>query len=324
MGVIFHNRIGDSVARTATTPLADYIADYLIACEAGSAMKRPLTERTVATYGKSLTHLDRLMGHPTLAEFTEVTVSRAISEKRKTSASNAALTARVVKAFSRWLFRRRHTDTHRLDDLGVPTFNGRRRGYTDEELRSILDALNWLPNRTRNRDRAMVLLAIGSGLRSNEMRTLNIEDVHIEKPLSNSWALIRWNTTKTQRERRVRIADDAAVAIHEYIAADRIDREGPLFLSEHGRPYSYQGWGSTWGRIADRLRDLGVKSFGAHRCRHEWASLAARSRMTQPELEQEGGWQRGSKVPAGYIDEIPFEEIQRRPSPLTALLRRVS
>ena len=40
------------------------------------------------------------------------------------------------------------------------------------------------------------------------------------------------------------------------------------------------------------------------------------------EMCQEGGWERGSKVPSKYIDEIPFEEMQRRASPMTAFLRK--
>ena len=317
-----HSQIEADVTRTPTTPLAAYISDYLIACEAGSAMKRPLSARTIACYRKAMRELDHLMGGADLSGFTEARVAPIISAKRKTSASNARLLAAVSKAFSTWLYRKHHTGGNRLEDLGVPAFNARRQAFTDKELIQIQTALTMLPNRTRKRDRALVLFSMGSGVRSNEARLLGIADVHIERPLSRSWAFIRWDHTKSQRQRSVRIADEAAAAIHEYTAADRPEADGPLFLSEHGKPYSYDGWGTMWARIADRMEEFGIKDFGAHRLRHQWATLAARERATQRELEQEGGWERGSKVPAHYIDEIPFEEIQRKPSPLTSFMKR--
>lgn len=304
--------------RSQETPLAVLINDYRVACEA------KLSPRSVVVYDRALRQLDRELEHPRLRDLTVERAALVIARKRKTSASNARLMAAVAKAFSSWLWKTGKTKEHRLEHLGVPEFNGRRRSFPDPDFRAILRALSALPNRTRKRDRALVLLALGSGLRSNELRTLNIDDAHITRPISESWALIRWETSKSKNERRVRIAEDAAAAIHDYIASDRPSVEGPLFLTEEGKAYSYEGWGKMFGRIADRLEDAGVKGFNAHRCRHQWATMAARTGSTHAELAQEGGWRRGSKVPSRYIDEIPFEDIQRKASPMTAFLRRVS
>ena len=310
------------MARTLTTALSAYIRDFMIACEAGSAMKRPLSATSIVCYRKALNELDALMGRPTLAGFTEARVAPVVSAKRKTSESNARLIAAVSKSFSTWLYRKHFTAEKRLEDLGVPVFNGRRQAFTDKELVQIQTALTMLPNRTRRRDRALVLFCLGSGLRSNEARLVSLPDMHIERPLAKSWVFIRWDHTKSKRQRSARVAEEAAAAIHEYVAAYRPDVDGPLFLSEEGKPYTYEGWQKMFGRIADKHEEFGVKDFGAHRLRHEWATLAARSGMTQAELEQEGGWERGSRVPSRYIDEIPFEEIQRHPSPLTTFMRR--
>lgn len=312
------------MARTPTTALSAYLRDFLIACEAGSAMRRPLSETSIICYRKVLNELDALMGRPTLAGFTEAQVTPIISAKHKKSKSNARLMAAVAKSFSTWLHRKHYTTDKRLADLGVPVFNGRRQAFSDKELVQIQTALTMLPNRTRRRDRALVLFCLGSGLRSNEARLVALADMHIERPLAKSWVFIRWDHTKSKRQRSVRVAEEAAAAIHEYIAADRPDVDGPLFLSEEGKPYSYEGWQKMFGRIADKLEEFGVKDFGAHRLRHQWATLGARSGMTQAELEQEGGWERGSRVPSRYINEIPFDEIQKRPSPLTQFMRRAS
>lgn len=313
-----HNRIETDVARTPRTALATYIDDYRVAIDA------KLSPRTVICYQKALRELDVLLDHPCLAEFTLEAVERVVATKRKSSPSNARLIAAVSKAFSRWLHRKRHTTTHLLDTLGVPAFNGRRRAFSDAEFRAIRRALDVLPNRTRKRDRALVLFAMGSGLRSNELRTLDVEDLHIERPLTQSWALVRWETSKSKSSRQVRIAEDAAAAMHDYLASDRLDGPGPVFQTEAGRPFTYDGWGKMWSRIADAMESNGIKHFGAHRCRHQWATMGARTGQSQAEMCQEGGWERGSKVPSRYIDEIPFDEMQRRASPMSAFLRKAS
>lgn len=310
--------------RGPSTKLAVLIDDYEKAAEAGTYMARPLSPHTIRGYGKALRELDRLLGSPALSALTLEAVSPLIVAKSKQSKSSARLSAAVAKTFSTWLHKAGRTPTNTLRELGVPKFHGRRRAFSDPEFKAVLRGLRSLPNKTRKRDLATVLLAIGSGLRSNEIRMLTLADTHITKPLSDSWAYIRWDTTKSQYERRVRIAEDAAAAIHDYIASDRDDKDGPLFLRSDGQPFTYEGWGKMFGRIGDALEKQGVKRFGAHLCRHEWATLGARAGMTQPELCQEGGWARGSRVPSVYIDEIPFEELQRKPSPMTAYLRRAS
>jgi integrase len=312
---ILHNWID---MRGPESPLSVLINDFRIAREA------KLSEYTVRGYMKALNHLDELMGHPILAGFTSAAVSPIITAKRKTSPSHARLIASVAKAFGTWLATTGLTPENPVKDLGVPKFNGRRRAFSDIEFRQLLRAVRDLPNRTRKRDLAVILLAVGSGLRSNEMRQLAIGDTHINQPLSSSWAYIRWDTSKSQYERRVRIAEDAAAAIHDYIASDRPDQAGPLFLNSHGQPFTYLGWGKMWGDIGDRLERDGVKGFNVHRLRHEWATLGARAGMTYSQLAQEGGWARGSRVPSVYIDEIPFEELQKQPSPMTTFLKRVS
>lgn len=321
--MIFHNRIEADVARTPTTPLSAYISDFLMACESGLDMKHPLSERTIVGYRKSLREFDSLLGQPTLAGLTIEAASEVISEKRRKSKSNARLVAATAKTFSSWLHRRKHTKTNRLKALGVPVFNGRRNAFTDIEFKKIRDSLALIPSRSRPRSRAVVLLALGSGMRSDEIRRLDFDNVHITSPLSQSWALVEWETAKTKQMRRVRIAEDAAAAIHEYIAADRPEMDGPLFLNEEGKPYTYEGWRMMFAGISHHIEQYGVKDFMAHRCRHQWATMGARIGMTHSELRQEGGWGRGSKVVDRYISEIPFEEMQKRPSPMTAFLRAV-
>lgn len=92
--------------------------------------------------------------------------------------------------------------------------------------------------------------------------------------------------------------------------------------SREGREEDRDDSDHLFAHIANRLESAGVQDFGAHRCRHQWATLGARDGMTHYELCAEGGWKRGSRVPAQYVEEIPFEDLQRRTSPLTAFLRR--
>ncbi len=57
----------------------------------------------------------------------------------------------------------------------------------------------------------------------------------------------------------------------------------------------------------------------AHRCRHYWATSAHRAGMTVFDIAAEGGW-RDLKMVQRYTHRRPFEELQRLPTPLSAVL----
>jgi integrase len=309
------------MARDGNTRLRVAIEDFSIVRAAR------LSPHTLHGYLKTLRELCRIMGDPRIKDLTVQTVAPVISDKRKTSPSAARLMAATIKAFASWLATAGYvSDQGRsvLEQLGTPKFNGRREAFSDADFDKIRKALNALEAKSRLRSRALILLMMGSGLRANEARLLQNENVHIERPIDLSWALVTWDTSKGAESRRVRIDPQAASAIHQYRSSERREIDGALFLTEEGKPFTYSGMQSYAARLTDHMEKHGVQNFMFHRLRHQWATMSARTGATEWELAAEGGWQRGSKVPAHYVDGVRFEDLLRKPTALSLLTKRVA
>ncbi|HEY8655869.1 MAG TPA: tyrosine-type recombinase/integrase [Candidatus Limnocylindria bacterium] len=110
-------------------------------------------------------------------------------------------------------------------------------------------------------------------------------------------------------------------AAYEYIKNWRPNRhpEGPVFLTEEGEPFSLGGFQTYMGRLGDRFEAAGIPNWMAHRARHYWATSAHRVGMTVFDIAAEGGW-RDLKMVQRYTKARPFEELQRLPTPLSAVL----
>lgn len=99
----------------------------------------------------------------------------------------------------------------------------------DELLVSLSDR----KNRYATRDRLIVELAYGSGLRRDELRKVNIEDVDLEEQ-------ILYVHGKGGRVRKVPLTTKTAELIREYVAERRVSR-GPLLVSYAGKRLSLNG-----------------------------------------------------------------------------------
>jgi len=73
------------------------------------------------------------------------------------------------------------------------------------------------------------------------------------------------------------------------------------------------------GRLGDRFEAAGIPNWMGHRARHYWATSAHRVGMTVFDIAAEGGW-RDLKMVQRYTKARPFEELQRLPTPLSAVL----
>jgi integrase/recombinase XerD len=117
------------------------------------------------------------------------------------------------------------------------------------------------------RDRAMLELLYGSGLRASELVGLRPADVDLQSQL----LICRG---KRDRQRLVPIGDAArrAVAVYLERARPRLVRgadPGVLFVNAQGRPLGRQG---LWRIVRARARGLGVRGAFPHALRHSFAS----------------------------------------------------
>jgi integrase/recombinase XerD len=117
------------------------------------------------------------------------------------------------------------------------------------------------------RDRAMLELLYGSGLRASELVGLRPADVDLQ-------AQILVCRGKRDRQRLVPIGDAARRAVAAYLerARPRLVRgkdPGVLFVNAQGRPLGRQG---LWRIVRTRARGLGVRGAFPHALRHSFAS----------------------------------------------------
>lgn len=117
------------------------------------------------------------------------------------------------------------------------------------------------------RDRALLELLYGSGLRASEIVTLEPADLD----LHGQFLVCRG---KGSRQRMVPIGGEARRALRAYLDHSRAalaggTDPGTLFLNHRGRPLSRQG---LWVIVRRHARRLGVRRAFPHALRHSFAS----------------------------------------------------
>jgi integrase/recombinase XerD len=136
-----------------------------------------------------------------------------------------------------------------------------------EETERFIDASNGLGKPLDLRNRAMVELAYGSGLRVSELLDIKISDLHLNMNLINI-------TGKGNKERIVPLGEESIFAIRKYL----IDARGKLnpknseilFVNRSGNRLSRVGFYKIIKAIAARARIEKVMS--PHTLRHSFAT----------------------------------------------------
>lgn len=125
---------------------------------------------------------------------------------------------------------------------------------TAGERRQLL-ALEMLP-----RDRAIVTVFLYAGLRANELRMLDVEDLDVEA------ATLYVRHGKRDKERIIPLHPEAGAALEHYLDGRRT---GPMFESNRGRRISYDALHSLTIRLGRRA---GIrKRTRPHVLRHSFA-----------------------------------------------------
>ncbi len=299
--------------RSRKTPLVEVIDSFLLA-------QHSLSPKTVEVYGQSLRGFARFVPGATLADLTISNVNTYVGTKRRAGHVYAARNdAAVLKAFANWLDQAGITPAGSvLRSLRTPRVPKEgRHPFTDDEMRTIIRVTSEGPHAAR--DRAIVLLIAGTGLRLNEARELRAEDIDWHRLVIT----VRGETAKGGSSREVRLDKWAASALDSYVRDWRQPAPGgPLFLSAAGRPLKHFGFAHIFTRIAVKLAAQGVKGFMCHRLRHTWATNYRRAGSGDIfDLQDEGGWKDLAMV-RRYSHRRPIDERLRRPTPLSVLYGR--
>jgi integrase/recombinase XerD len=181
---------------------------------------------------------------------------------------------------------------------------------------------NRIERALRDRDRCIVLLASDTGVRTEEVVRLVIEDAELE----DGWVHV--HKSKWDRERRVPVSRETIAALRLYLrrarpvlaarpAAEALPDE-PLVLSASGAALTGQGLYQAMGRTY--RRGGGTGRFGLHRLRHLWGTHAVEqnvpSRISQAIMGHEDA---ASQRVYQHPSEAAIKREHERSTPLRSL-----
>src|SRR5207249_2517500 len=129
------------------------------------------------------------------------------------------------------------------------------RAYTDSELKALFRVVG-------ERDRAMFMMLLDSGLRAFELCRLTVEDVEVDRGV----ILVKG---KGRKERRVRLGVNALRCLDRYLRHRRVvGADTPVFVSQSGEPLTVSGLAQALKRAARRA---GIRGAHLHKFRHTFA-----------------------------------------------------
>jgi len=246
--------------------LLDRFADFL-------ALERGASSRTSEAYVRDVTRLASFAlakGAPTPVDLTSRLLRTYVYHLKDLGLAPASIRRNVSAA--RTYFRFLLADGHVLRDPTERLETPKRwrtlpQVLTVAEIRTLLDAPS-LDDPLFFRDRALLELAYGAGLRVSEWITVGTRDVLLAEGLVRVFG-------KGAKERLVPIgrAAIAAVAIYLRELRPRLERgsgRGALFLSARGEPLSRMG---AWKILRRYVERAGIaKAVSPHTLRHSFAT----------------------------------------------------
>jgi len=186
-----------------------------------------------------------------------------------------------------------------------------RRALTDDEMWRLLEVS--AAGEMGPRDKALVWLLLGCGIRRAEAANLRLSDVNVKDRKLH----VRAQTSKSVHPRDVTIPTETAKALDEYLDLREGETEAgaPFFIDRRGQALSGNGIRKLFERLKVRS---GIRDLCAHMNRPTWATNFHRSGSgSRFDLMVEGGCTTGRMVER-YTKARPVEERRRAPSPFTA------
>lgn len=301
--------------RGPEAPLGEVIESFLL-------HRNDLSEVTMVNYRRAIHRFHEWSGRelgrpPLVGDLEPGTVEAFLSDRKRTVSAESARVAWVaLRSLDKFLAERR---IH--DDNGEPMLRhvrqpkvkeDWRRNLTDQEMYRVIHSA--AEGETGERDEAIVMALLGTGLRRAELIGLRLADVDLQERVLR----VRASTSKSVRPRDISIPVETLKVLDRYLRDFRRgddDDDAPLFTSRRGRVMS----GQSIKRLFDRLKArTQIRDLCAHMLRHTWATNFNRSSSGNTlDLQIEGGWTTPRMVQR-YAKARPLAERRRSPSPFTA------
>lgn len=245
--------------------------------------------QTIRIYGNTLRQFEAFlvkMGMPTRPDLiTREHVGHYLDSLREAGNASATIASRYrnLGRYFHWLedvgeikeTPMRKMQAPKVDEHMAPVLD-------EEEIKKLLRACAgslWADKR----DRALIRLAVDSGLRRSELADLRLDDVDLGAGIA------RVRRGKGGRERIAAFGRKAASELAAYLRARRMLRDADLpwfWLGLRGGRLTASG---IYQAIKVRGQRAGVKVY-THLLRHSWADLSLKAGAREGDLMALGGW----------------------------------
>jgi len=193
---------------TAKGPMAKAVQQFLRALQ-----QRNASPNTILAYTKDLTSFISYVGEAKPADIDHVRIRGYLSElyDKGLGKTSVARHLAAVRSFYKWLAREGTVKQNPASLVATPKLpKNLPRVPTMEEINTVLDKDMPETAAFAERDRVIMELLYGCGLRNSELVGINLDDIH----WSNEAILVRG---KGRKERIAPLGESAALAIREYL-----------------------------------------------------------------------------------------------------------
>lgn len=282
--------------RGPETSLGEVIDSFLL-------HRNDLSEVTAENYRRAIRRFTEwcereLERPPLVGDIEPGTIEAFLNDRKRTASAESARVAWVAfRSLARFLTERGiHHDRgdSMLRHVRQPKVKEeRRRNLTDQEMALVIQHAS--EGESGERDHAIVMTLLGTGLRRAEIIGLRLVDLD----LTERFLRVRASTSKSVHPREIAIHSETLKPLDHYVRDHRIgdeDADAPLFTSRRGNAMT----GQSIKRLFDRLKArTGIKDLCAHMLRHTWATNFNRSGTgSSVDLQIEGGLDDGTNGPA--------------------------
>lgn len=231
-------------------------------------VERGLSEHTLSAYNNDLRQYIEFLRANDIDHFTRttrLTITSFVKELRERGLASTSIARKIaaIKSFYQYLQRERLIDRDPSADIERPKL-GR---YLPKVLNQN-EVTKLVEQPTDLRDRAILELLYGGGLRVSELIRVNVQDINLTTGYVRCLG-------KGSKERLVPVNQAAIKAIAGYLEQVRPEvllreQERALFLNYAGRRLTRQG---IWKVVKEAAKEAGIaKEITPHTLRHSFAT----------------------------------------------------
>jgi len=238
--------------------LVESFLDYL-------KIERGLSFNTIDAYRRDLSQYVKYLPQGVL-EVDSTLIGKYVGRLQKEGLKNCSINRKlsVIRMFYKFLHLEGKSNYNPLEEISSPKRGRRIPSYLSfREIELLLEA-PFLTNLYGVRDKAMLEVLYGAGLRISELTNLNIMDVDLKK----GWVRVMG---KGSRERIVPLGREACLWVKKYLEERNLKQgKSALFCNRYGERISRQTCWKIIKKYAQKARI--TKKISPHTLRHSFAT----------------------------------------------------